>query len=588
MSTAAIAAAAALPRDAVLAACLLAVDPLRLGGIHLTTSHGPRVPAFLELVRKLSPRAPVRKVPPQVSLERLVGGLDLTRTLKSGKPVIERGLLASADGGFVTIAMAERLDPQAAAVIASALAERTIEIERHGARESAPCRFGVIALDEGSATDERMPQALSQMLAIHLDLDAQAEPDSTLTKRATAARVIKARDLLPDVEISDDAVQALCTAAVTLGVLSLRAGPLAVAVARAHAAFDGRDAVEEDDIVAAGRLVLAPRATRVPMAPPEEAEQPPEEPPPPEQEKDDGDRADDQPLPDRPLEDVVLEAALATLPPDLLAELAAGGAVRSRSSGRSGARLKATSRGRPIGSRRGTLGRGAKLDLVATLRAAAPWQPLRRSASKPSRIEVREDDYRIVRFRQRSGTTTIFAVDASGSQALNRLGEAKGAVELLLAECYVRRDQVALVAFRGAGAEVLLPPTRSLARAKRSLEGLPGGGATPLAAGIAAATVVARAELARGRAPTIVILTDGRGNVALSGEQGRQAAETDALAMGRLVRSEALTAIVVDTAQRKSANAEKLAAEMGARYVALPHADAQRLSRAVQQIAGGR
>jgi magnesium chelatase subunit D len=93
----------------------------------------------------------------------------------------------------------------------------------------------------------------------------------------------------------------------------------------------------------------------------------------------------------------------------------------------------------------------------------------------------------VSRFKQRRETTTIFVVDASGSAALHRLAEAKGAVELLLADCYVRRDRVAMLAFRGKGAELMLPPTRSLVRAKRSLAGLPGGGGTPLAAGMDAA-----------------------------------------------------------------------------------------------------
>ena len=133
-------------------------------------------------------------------------------------------------------------------------------------------------------------------------------------------------------------------------------------------------------------------------------------------------------------------------------------------------------RGKPLGARRGDLRRGARLDVLATLRAAAPWQPLRRreQAATVARVLVRRDDFRMKRFRERTETTAIFAVDASGSSALHRLAEAKGAVELLLAQCYVRRDRVALLAFRGRGSELLLSPTRSLVRAKRSLAGLPG------------------------------------------------------------------------------------------------------------------
>lgn len=131
---------------------------------------------------------------------------------------------------------------------------------------------------------------------------------------------------------------------------------------------------------------------------------------------------------------------------------------------------------------------------------------------------VRRDDLRIRILKQRTETTTVFCVDASGSAALERLAEAKGAVELLLAEAYVRRDRVALVAFRGTGAELVLPPTRSLTRAKRGLSGLPGGGGTPLAAGIDAAVAVALGVRRGGSRPAIVLLTDGRANVARSGE----------------------------------------------------------------------
>ncbi len=184
---------------------------------------------------------------------------------------------------------------------------------------------------------------------------------------------------------------------------------------------------------------------------------------------------------------------------------------------------------------------------------------------------------------QKRETTTIFAVDASGSAALERLAEAKGAVESLLAECYVRRDRVALVAFRGRGADLLLVPTRSLVRAKRALASLPGGGGTPLAAGIEAAGRLAAAERRSGRSPVVLLLTDGRANVARSGAPGRAQAAADALAAARALAAEGTRALVIDTAARPQDSARALAAAMAARYLPMPLADAARLTQAVRE-----
>jgi magnesium chelatase subunit D len=276
---------------------------------------------------------------------------------------------------------------------------------------------------------------------------------------------------------------------------------------------------------------------------------------------------------------------VASLPPELLAQLRVGGGrSRARSHGRAGAVQFATLRGRPAGVRRGDPRGGARLNVVETLRNAAPWQPLRRreAGKAAARVIVRRDDFRITRFKHRDQTTTIFVVDASGSSALHRLAEAKGAVELLLADCYVRRDRVALVAFRGKSADLLLPPTRSLVRAKRSLASLPGGGGTPLAAGIDAALALADSVRRRGETPIVVLLTDGRGNIARSGAAGRPQAEADALAAARLLRAAALTTLLVDTSPRPQPEAQRLATEMSARYLPLPYADAAALSKAVR------
>ena len=566
-------------------------------------------------------------MPLHIKDERLLGGLDLSATLQSGRPVAMRGLLAEADGGVVLLAMAERLPAGTCARLAAVIDTGAVVLERDGVALTTATRFGVVALDEGVADDEAAPVALADRLAFHLDLSDVSvrdayDPAAGEGPVAGADDLAAARALLPRVRAGDDIVEALTSAALTLGIASIRATLLALRVARAAAALAGRDTVLPDDATLAARLVLAPRATTLPPGAPEQPPEPPPEPPeaeqePPDDDDDDDkpddepdaepeDRPEDEPEPDEPLpsiEDLVLAAARASIPAGLLARLKAGDAARSqaRTGGKAGALQQGATRGRPAGTRRGEPRAGARLNVVETLRAAAPWQKLRRAAAAlepagaagsppaiaPNRIHVRPEDFHVTRFQQRSETTTIFVVDASGSSALNRLAEAKGAVELLLADCYVRRDRVAVLSFRGRSAELLLPPTRSLVRAKRSLAALPGGGGTPLAHGIDAAAALADAIRRRGETPIVVMLTDGRGNIARDGSPGRARAEADALTAARQVRAQGFSVLMVDTSPQPYPQAARLAEAMRATYVPLPYAGAQALSTVVKATVAG-
>jgi magnesium chelatase subunit D len=577
--------------DAVLAAALFAVDPAGTGGVALRARPGPVRDRWLALLGGLLPDVPRRRIPLHVSDGRLLGGLDLAATLRAGRPVAERGLLAEADGGVVELAMAERVAGSTAAHLTAVLDAREVVLERDGIAARSPSRFGLIALDEGADPDEVMPSAILDRLAFHLDLSPIGVRDVGQDAPSSAEDVRAARERLAAVRVPDPMSETLCAAALAFGIASLRGSLLAVRVARLSAALAGREAVEEEDLAVAARLVLAPRATRLPSSePPEEEEQ--------EEEQDDQDEPDspedEESLDlDQPLEDMVLEAAQAAMPPDLLEQLRQGmmRRSRSRSAGKAGALQHASLRGRPIGTRRGDPGPGVRLNLVETLRAAAPWQRIRRQEAEarsdpPRRVEVRRDDFRITRFKLRAETTTIFVVDASGSSALHRLAEAKGAVELLLAACYVRRDRVALVAFRGQGAEILLPPTRSLVRAKRGLASLPGGGGTPLASGIDLAMLLADGVQRRGGTPTVVLLTDGRANVARDGTGGRARAGEEALAAARALRGAGVKTLLVDTSPQPQPRAEELARAMGALYLPLPYADAAALSHVVQAAVG--
>jgi magnesium chelatase subunit D len=592
--------------DATLAAKLFAIDSVATG-IALRASAGPVRDLWLSQLRSLVGSTLLRRLPLNISDDRLLGGVDLTATLRSGRLVAERGLLAEADGGIVVVAMAERLAAMAVARITRVQDVGSVAVERAGLGLVLPARIGLIALDEGIAADERPPAPLMDRLAFHIDLTHVALAD--LSEIGCGRQAIEAAaNRLPKVTADADAVSALCGAAMSLGIASARAPLFALQVARIAAALAERSQVDASDLAIAARLVLAPRATRDPRR---QAEENAGQPPPPEQTPHEGDKSemegdnapdqnrnsDQVPASVPDLSDLVVEAAASALPLGLLKQFAGEGTRHARrtDAGRAGASMSSTLRGRPIGTRSGQLRQG-RLNIVETLRAAAPWQALRRremqarnnsagiAEESQNRLLIRTEDFRLIRYEQRTQTTTIFAVDASGSSALHRLAEAKGAVELLLNDCYVRRDHVAVLAFRGQGTDMVLPPTRSLVRAKRSLAALPAGGATPLASGIAGATALAENIRRHGHTPVIVILTDGRANVARDGTMGRPQAMEDALGAARNLRQLGCTALLIDTSTRPQALAERMAREMGGRYLPLPYADATKLSEAVRLV----
>jgi len=291
----------------------------------------------------------------------------------------------------------------------------------------------------------------------------------------------------------------------------------------------------------------------------------------------------------------VLEAVKAALPPGMLARLQTLARLRKApgARGRLGPSYTGKTRGRPIGVRKAVPRAGQRLHIGATLKAAAPWQRLRKPAipakgsSHQPRLAIRPEDFHVTRCKSRSESTTIFLVDASGSAAAQRLAEAKGAIEILLAECYVRRDQVALIAFRGKEAEILLSPTRALARARRELAGLPGGGGTPLAAGIDTARELGQDLQRRGKQPIVVVMTDGRANISRDGSPGHEKANEEAISASHLLRANGWSSLLVDTSNRPRPRARELADAMGAHYLPLPQADAKTLSGAVSAVVGG-
>ena len=576
----------------------LAADAFALNwlgsGVVLRSGPGSARDAWLQRLRAaLPPDVPMRRILASISEDRLAGGLDVAATIRTGRPVAEPGVFAQAGGGILVLAMAERASSRVAARLAAALDADKATSEPAPLAVLSETGVGLVALDEGCDDSEAPPAILLERCAYIVDLsdigfrDIEGEDDERIDFAAARARV-------DHVAADPDDVAALVAVATQIGIASLRAPLMALHAARAIAALAGRTQIEEDDVALAATLTLSPRATRLPEAGAEEEAQPEPEDADlqgdadSERDHESGDSENDERA-TAPIEDVVLAAAKAAIPAALLAQIETGSIARGQaaSEGKSGAFQVSARRGRPIAARAGSPREG-RVSFIATLRAAAPWQPVRRRERPDDnrRVLVRKEDFRIVRYQEPRGATAIFVVDASGSSAMHRLAEVKGAIELLLADCYVRRDSVALIAFRGQGAEIVLPPTRSTARARRSLAGLPGGGGTPLASGLDAACLLAEQVLRKGQSPLVVLMTDGRANVCRDGAGGRAQAMLDAIDAARRLRGAKIRALAIDTSTHlrsgEAAATRQIAEAMQARYVKLPLADAAHVNEAVR------
>lgn len=232
-------------------------------------------------------------------------------------------------------------------------------------------------------------------------------------------------------------------------------------------------------------------------------------------------------------------------------------------------------RGRMVGDR--PMSHGGAVAIGATARAAV----VRRAVDGGPQLQAA--DFREAVREQRAGNLIVLAVDASGSMGADRRMEAaKGAVLSVLLDAYQRRDRVALVTFRGDGAEVALRPTGSVEVARARLEGLPTGGKTPLAAGIEAALELAERHRSGPHQPLVVVVSDGRATAGPEGVDPLKAA----LRAAASVKRRGVSAAVIDAEDgaTRLGLARDLAEAMGARYLSVPELSAGALEAAIRQV----
>ena len=587
-----------------------------------------------ELKKNVARPVQIVQLPVGATEDRLVGSLNIEEAIKTGTREFEPGLLATANKGILYIDEVNLLNDHLVDVLLDAAAMGRNYVEREGVSVSHEAQFILIGTMNPEEGDLR-PQLLDRFgLAVEVSNEIETEARIEVVKRrmrfeqdpATFVaswdekeelerkRIVQSRELLPEINVSDEMLYMISDICAGFGVDGLRGDIVMYKTAITIAAYEGRTEVNSDDVRESAIMALLHRQRRQPFQEPSldqekldeiinqenigqnnsressessgEQESSSDDPGPAESDQTDEQQdAEDQngseSFPDTGKEEIF---EIGLIPKIKQLEMRADDHKQRTSFGRRAETNSASGVGYYVSSRV-PKGKLSDLALDATLRAAAPLQKHRMKGDSTA-VVIRSNDLREkVRYSQ-TGTLIIFVVDASGSMgAQRRMIETKGAIMALLLDAYQRRDTVAMIMFRKETAELILPPTNSVELAKNMLNTLPTGGRTPLSSGLLKTMEIIEREKTKdvNSLPLVVLLSDGKSNVGLDGTKTMHESELQNICEEFKFRGVRTIVIDTETGYVKLGKAKDLATHIGGTYITLEEFATQNLVNAINQ-----